>query len=202
MQPLEAELSPIDEPAELSALVARMAAGEQAALERLYALTVDRVYATALRVLKRPEDAEEVVLDCFAQAWERAGLYVPERGEALAWLLNLAWSRAVDRLRRERRHRQGLDTHPEGAEHAYANREDDSGQRLFDVLDARSALHAARSHLSPAQQQMIALAFMEDLSHAEIAERTGLALGTVKSHLRRGLALVAKALGLGGDAHG
>jgi RNA polymerase sigma-70 factor (ECF subfamily) len=183
-------------------LVARMAAGEQAALEQLYALTVDRVYATALRVLKRPEDAEEVVLDCFSQAWERAALYVPERGEALTWLLNLAWSRAVDRLRRERRHRQGFAMHPDGADETYTSCEADAGQRLFDALDARSALHAARSHLSPAQQQMIALAFMEDLSHAEIAERTGLALGTVKSHLRRGLALVAKALGLGGDAHG
>ena len=189
-----------DEADTLAVLVGRMANGEQLALEALYARCADRVYAVALRVLQRPEDAEEVVLDTFSQAWERASLYVPERGAALSWLLNLAWSRAVDRLRRERGHRSTLPLHPGDGEDPYAEHADDSAQRLFDALDARSALRAARADLSPAQQRMIALAFLEDLTHAEIAERTGTALGTVKSHLRRGLATLSRALGMEAQA--
>jgi RNA polymerase sigma-70 factor (ECF subfamily) len=188
--------SHIEEADELAVLVGRMADGEQLALEALYACCADRVYTVALRVLQRPEDAEEIVLDTFSQAWERAFLYVPERGAALSWLLNLAWSRAVDRLRRERGHRSTLPLHPVEGEDPYAAHADDSAQRLFDALDARSALRAARAELSPVQQRMIALAFLEDLSHAEIAERTGTALGTVKSHLRRGLATLSRALGM------
>jgi RNA polymerase sigma-70 factor (ECF subfamily) len=121
---------------------------------------------------------------------------VPDRGAALSGLLNLAWSRAVDRLRRERGHRSTLPLHPVEGEDPYAAHADDSAQRLFDALDARSALRAARAELSPVQQRMIALAFLEDLTHAEIAERTGTALGTVKSHLRRGLATLSRALGM------
>lgn len=179
-----------------------MAMGRREALEALYALYVDRVHAVALRILQRPEDAEEVVLDTFSQAWERAALYVPERGEVAAWLLNIARSRALDRLRAERRHRALLPLHPEDVSEPYPEHADDPSQRLFDQLDADSALRVVRHELSEAQQRMIALAFLEDLSHAEIAERTGLPLGTVKSHLKRGLQRLARALGLTSDAGG
>ena len=112
--------------------------GRREALEALYALYVDRVHAVALRILQRPEDAEEVVLDTFSQAWERAALYVPERGEVAAWLLNIARSRALDRLRAERRHRAPLPLHPEDASEPYPEHADDPSQRLFDQLDADS----------------------------------------------------------------
>lgn len=191
-----------DDSAHAANLVARMAMGRREALEALYALYVDRVHAVALRILQRPEDAEEVVLDTFSQAWERAALYVPERGEVAAWLLNIARSRALDRLRAERRHRALLPLHPEDVSEPYPEHADDPSQRLFDQLDADSALRVVRHELSEAQQRMIALAFLEDLSHAEIAERTGLPLGTVKSHLKRGLQRLARALGLTSDAGG
>ncbi|MCG6117175.1 MAG: sigma-70 family RNA polymerase sigma factor [Aquimonas sp.] len=179
----------------LEALVLRMAQGEQAALAELFERCAPRVNAVALRVLQRPEDAEEAVLDTFTQAWERAPDYSAARGEVLTWLLGMAWSRAIDRLRRERRHRRCEPLHPEGGAEPYVGEMHDPTPRLLDALDAHSALADARQQLSHVQQQLLALAFLEDLSHAEIAERTGLPLGTVKSHLRRALARMAGSLG-------
>jgi RNA polymerase sigma-70 factor (ECF subfamily) len=186
----------------LIGLALRMAQGEQAALAELFDRCSARVHALALRVLQRTEDAEEVTLDTFAQAWDRAPTYDPQRGEVLPWLLGMAWSRAIDRLRRERRHRRAEPLHPDGEEPAYAQAmTENSADLLQDRLDADTVLAAARARLSPAQQQMLSLAFVEDLSHGEIAERTGVPLGTVKSHLRRALARLAELLGGRGPAN-
>lgn len=186
----------------LIGLALRMAQGEQAALAELFDRCSPRVHVLALRVLQRTEDAEEVTLDTFAQAWDRAPTYDPQRGEVLPWLLGMAWSRAIDRLRRERRHRRAEPLHPDGEEPAYAQAmTENSADLLQDRLDADTALAAARARLSPAQQQMLSLAFVEDLSHGEIAERTGVPLGTVKSHLRRALGRLAELLGGRGQAN-
>ena len=177
-------------------LVLRMAQGEQAALAELFDRCSGRVHALALRVLQRAEDAEEITLDTFSQAWERAPDYDPQRGEVLPWLLGMAWSRSIDRLRRERRHRRTEPLHPDVDERSYAQAMSaDTADLLWDRLDADTAMATARSRLTPAQQQMLALAFVEELSHGEIAERTGVPLGTVKSHLRRALERLAALLG-------
>ncbi|SDD34265.1 RNA polymerase sigma factor [Aquimonas voraii] len=177
-------------------LVLRMAQGEQAALAELFDRCSGRVHALALRVLQRAEDAEEITLDTFSQAWERAPDYDPQRGEVLPWLLGMAWSRSIDRLRRERRHRRTEPLHPDVDEGSYAQAMSaDTADLLWDRLDADTAMATARSRLTPAQQQMLALAFVEELSHGEIAERTGVPLGTVKSHLRRALERLAALLG-------
>lgn len=186
----------------LESLVLRMAQGEQAALAELFQRCSARVHAVALSVLQRPEDAEEAVLDTFSQAWERAPAFDPARGEVLTWLLGMAWSRAVDRLRRERRHRRTEPLHPEDGAAAYTAFMDDPVPRLLDALDAESALAGARAQLSAVQQQVLALAFFEDLSHSEIGERTGLPLGTVKSHLRRALAQLSALMGEREPGHG
>lgn len=186
----------------LVGLVLRMAQGEQVALAELFDRCSARVHAVALRVLQRAEDAEEVTLDTFAQAWERATDYDPQRGEVLPWLLRMAWSRAIDRLRRERRHRHAEPLHPEAGEKAYEEAMEDAPDLLLDRLDADTALQAARGRLSLPQQQMLAMAFVEELSHGEIAERTGVPLGTVKSHLRRALSRLAQFLGGRGAGDG
>lgn len=176
----------LDEPERLAAWVAGMAAGDVDALARFHEATFDRVYATAMRVLRNAADAEEVASEALQQAWDRAALYDPARGAVLGWLLNLAWSRAVDRLRRTRRRREQT-LHPADGPSAYTPHEDDTAPALLDQLDARARVARALAGLSPEQQRMVELAFVADLSHSEIAERTGVPLGTVKSHLRRAL---------------
>ena len=186
--------------AELVALVGRLRFGDADALGRLYDLAVGRVYAIALRVLRDPGDAEEVVSDVFLQVWEQAASYCPERGAVMAWLQTLAWSRAVDRRRRLRRHRAAEPLHPEDAPAAYTSGEDDPAEALASSLANVRRVREAVAALSPAQRQVLSLAYGEDLSHPDIAQRTGLPLGTVKSHARRGMAALRAALAGEGEA--
>ena len=173
---------------ELVALMARIRAREQHALTRLYDLTADRVYGVALRVMGNVHDAEEIVCDVFQQVWQRAAQFMPERGTALRWLLVIAHSRALDARRRLRPERLTQPLHPEGTEAAYTDDEARPVEELLDVLRGGTAVHRAMSELGDEQRKLIALAFFAGLSHQEIAERVGMPLGTVKSHIRRGLA--------------
>lgn len=186
--------------AALVALMGRIRFGDADALGSLYDLALGRVYGLALRVLRQPQDAEEVVSDVFLQVWDQAVSYCPQRGSVMAWLQTLAWSRAVDRLRRLRRQRLETPLHPEGDEDAYASGEDLPVDALLDRLGNVQALQQAFASLSPVQRTVLELAYREELSQPEIAERTGLPLGTVKSHARRGLAALREALEDGTDS--
>ena len=133
--------------------------------------------------MRRVEDAEEVVCATYAHAWANAGRYDSERATVTGWLLMLCRSRALDVLR-QRRARAGRmqdlpleDLPDEGAQ------PDD----LLSLLQTESRVHAALASLSAERRELVSLAFLEGLSHGEIAQRTGLPLGTVKSHLRRAL---------------
>jgi len=180
--------------AELVALIGRIRFDDTAALGTLYDLTLGRVYGLALRVVRQPQDAEEVVSDVFLQVWDKAVNYCPERGAVMAWLLTLAWSRAVDRTRRQRRQRLEQPLHPDGVEDAYTPGEEQPADLIIDQLARVQALARAFQSLSPVQRSVLELAFHEELSQAEISQRTGLALGTVKSHARRGMNALRAAL--------
>ena len=175
-------------------LVTRMRAREEVALGQLYDAAADRLFAVALRVLGDVADAEEAVADAFAQAWEQADRYDPQRGSVLAWLLLMARSRALDR--RRRRDTGMVRLGGEDGEKALEREESPlrGAEDLLDLLQHGGALHAALASLAPAPRQLIKLAFLEDLSHQQIAEHTGLPIGTVKSHIRRGLERMRQAL--------
>lgn len=175
----------------LQGLVRRIASGEERALVDLRCLSLPRVQAVVVRVLRNPADVEEVCADLYLQVWERAASYAADRGGVLPWLATMARSRAFDHLRRLRRH---------AAEWSMDDSPDEVGDRLAtDPGDGDwSALRCVRQALgglSEVQRQVLGLAFDDDLSHACIAERMGLPLGTVKSHARRGLTALRAALG-------
>ena len=178
----------------LAAWINRMAAGDQRALSALYDSTVDRIFTIALRVLGNRDDAEEAVCDCYRQAWENARQYDAQRGSVTAWLAVIAHSRAQD-LRRKRAQSPCFEN-VDG--HAIDNHADPDGLPIVEWLDTMSegsAVRHALAALSSEQRQLIQLAFIEDLSHAQIVERTGLPLGTVKSSIRRGLLRLRERLG-------
>jgi RNA polymerase sigma-70 factor (ECF subfamily) len=178
----------------LVALIDRIAARDEAALGRFYDLTLGRVFAVAQRVLGQPADAEEAVGDTYLQVWNKAAEYRSERGDPMAWLQTLAWSRAVDRLRR--RQRFGLETelHPDEYGETYTECEELSVEQAVDRWWSARAVRQAFDRLSDAQQQVLSLLFERDMSHQEVAAQTGWPLGTVKSHSRRGLALLREAM--------
>ena len=187
--------------AELADLLHAIAARKQSALGRLFDLCADRVFGVALRVLGDRDDAEEAVSDVFQQVWERAASYNAERGSVMSWMLMIAYTRAIDIKRRVKERRRFDPLHPDETAEAYTECEERSIVDLLDLMTSGSAIHGALGALGERQRKLISMAFMEDLSHQQIAERTGLPLGTVKSHIRRGLLQLRDALGAKGLAH-
>jgi RNA polymerase sigma-70 factor (ECF subfamily) len=168
----------------LALLIGNMRRGDRLALESLYEATVGKLYALASAMLRNAQDAEEVVCETYAQAWETAASFDPARASATAWLLMMCRSRALDSLRKRRARGETLDI--AGFEHAHEAMQ--QPEELLSLMQRSSRVHAALSALTSERRQLVSLAFLRDLTHQEIADATGLPLGTVKSHLRRALA--------------
>ena len=165
-----------------------MGAGDEQALVLFYDRWEDAVRTVAVRVTGDSMEAEDVVEDVFWQAWRQAARFDASRGSTGTWLLTIARSRALDRLRVMRRSREdtGLDELTEADAGALSS---PSGDALDDVhRGERSRLvHEALRALPQEQRETLELAYFEGLSHTEIAERTGQPLGTVKTRTRLAL---------------
>lgn len=165
-----------------------IATGDQGALGELFDRASALVHGIALRVLRVTEDAEEVVIDTFVQVWSEAARYDPARGSVRSWLQSVAHSRAIDRLRRRRaRPDQVASVHPDELPASYTPMVADHAAEVLDGLQAGSRVRRAFASLTPNQQRCVALAFLEERTHAEIAQALQMPLGSVKSHVRRGL---------------
>src|SRR5262245_9919189 len=163
--------------AEDGALLRRIAARDQVALGELYDRYGGMPLALASRVLGSPGEAEEVVQETFLQAWDRARTYDPGRSSVSTWLVLLGRSRAIDRLRKRRAgERAGESLRRETSPHA-------SPSGPADVLfrERRERIRQELASLPPEQRDVLEMAFYEGLTQTEIAERTGIALGTVKT---------------------
>ena len=173
------------------AALERMARGDHEALAELYDRHGRLVFSLALRVLRDQGDAEDVVQEVFSQAWRQASRYESTRGQVVAWLMNLARSRAIDRLRSRR-------ARPEtGANDVEADWILDHAPPIDEQLalsDQAERIRAAVEQLSLLQRVAIELAFYEGLTHVEIAERLELPLGTVKTRIRQGLSKLKERL--------
>ena len=167
---------------DLAALLRRVAAGDRGAFRRLYDLQAPRLYAVALRVTRQGPLASDAVHDAFLQVWRNADRFEATRGSPEAWLLSLVRYRALDIARRRGREvaQDDLDL-PEPADE-----EPDPLQRLADRRDA-AALHGCLGQLEADRRRLLLLAFVDGLSHSEVAERMSMPLGTVKSWIRRSL---------------
>ena len=157
--------------------------GDESALETLYEATVGKLYALASAILRQTEDAEEAVCATYAQAWEGAAGYDRERASVLGWLLMICRSRSLDLLRKRLVRTEGVEATDVETLPGPTDQPDD----LLALMQRSSRVHAALASLPADRRQLVSLAFLRDLSHQEIADLTGLPLGTVKSHLRRAL---------------
>jgi RNA polymerase sigma-70 factor (ECF subfamily) len=180
----------------LEDLVRAMAGGDSAALSGVYEQTVAQVFAIALRLLRCKEDAEEVVCDVYTHAWQRANTYDSGRGTVMAWLAVMARNRAVDRLR-QRRDVLSLDDDRHGGLAESLVAEALGPEQVLAQFQSGSAVRRALQSQSPQRRVLLGLAFFQGLSHQEIADATGMPLGTVKSHLRRTLAALQDELTVG-----
>lgn len=175
-----------DNEALLQDLMAAVADHDQAALGTLYDQMINLVYGLALRITKRATMAEEVVQDTFWQVWRQAPRYDPQRGSVKAWVMTIARSRSLDALRQLHGEEYELELEAEIWETIPAG-EGGAPHELLAVAEQNDLLRSALAALEPTPRQLVSLAFFRGLSHDEIAESSGLPLGTVKSHIRKAL---------------
>jgi RNA polymerase sigma-70 factor (ECF subfamily) len=163
-------------------LAAALRAGDQRALETFHARYGATVFGYLLHVMRDRAAAEDVFQTVMTEVWRRAGRFDPERGSLVTWTLTIARSRAIDELRRRRP--EPLDPadlpEPSGADGAAATAPQDQ------ALDRWRMAHLL-SLLPVEERRLLELRFYAELTQTEIAAETGLALGTVKSRMVRGL---------------
>lgn len=175
------------------ALVARLARGDEHALAQLYDSTNRLVYGMALRILSDPWTAEDISIEVYMQVWRTSGSYDPQRGTVSSWLVTLVRSRAIDCLRSRKARRAELE---ENVDEVTNLRDSRPGPELASVEAGRSrAVQKALADISPDQREAIELAYFSGLSHTEVAVRTGLPLGTIKTRIRLGMLHLRKLLG-------
>ena len=167
-----------------AALIKRVAEGDQSALTTLYDSTSRLVFGLILRVVADRSSAEEVLLDVYTQVWRQASTYDNKRGAPLAWLMTIARTRGIDRLRsgkHEHQHKESLDSIGEITA-TTASPEADTV-----TAERRQLVRSALDALSAEQREVIELAYFSGLSHSEIALKLGQPLGTVKTRTRLGM---------------
>jgi RNA polymerase sigma-70 factor (ECF subfamily) len=184
--------------ARLTALLAAAAAGDAAAFEAFYEATFAYARTVARRLLRDATDIEDLLADCYFEAWRGVARFDPARGSPVTWLLTLVRSRGLDALRASASRpdrtlasaRAAATLGDEGAggvDEPAAGMPDEHGDPAEYLWQRQrgTALHAALAQLSAAERWVLGLAYLRELSHAEIAACTGMPLGTVKSHAQR-----------------
>jgi RNA polymerase sigma-70 factor (ECF subfamily) len=166
-------------------LLRRVAAGDRAAFGQFYDRFSRPLYATAVRIVGDPAEAQDILHDAFVVVWEKAGSFESQRGSAFSWMVTLVRNRAIDRVRSRRRRQELLaDSLPSDLGYTETERTvEDAAALGEDALAVRSAIRS----LSPDQQKALELAFFGGLTQEEIARSLGEPLGTVKARIRRGL---------------
>jgi RNA polymerase sigma-70 factor, ECF subfamily len=174
---------------EWAALVQSIAAGDQFALHALYERAHRIVFTLIMRIAANRETAEELTIDVFHDVWRHASRYDAANGTVLAWIMNQARSRAIDRMRFERRKKRshGGDVQPLGE--ATADPRD-----VLELREQGESLRAALATLTPEERQAIETTFFAGLTHAEAAARLNQPLGTIKTRIRSGLHRLRQAL--------
>ena len=180
---------------ELTGLLHGVGRGCRTSFARLYNLTQRRLFSIVLKIQTNHADAEEVLQEVYLKVWNRCAQFDARKGQVICWLAGIARYSAIDNVRR-------FESRPRGR---FAAADDDDPyeglasselQPLELVIEAREAGAVKRCmyDLSIQQREIVYLAFYDGLSHAEIARRIGRPLGTVKSWLRKSLAVMRPAL--------
>jgi RNA polymerase sigma-70 factor, ECF subfamily len=176
-------------------LVRRIAGGDLLAVAALYDRHARLLLAVSLRIVRQRSEAEDVVHDAFVVVGERAGQYVPERGAVGAWMVTLVRNLSIDRTRRrDRRGAIARDVLAHDPGVITSTGPLDPETQAAGAAD-RERVRQALAALPEVQRATLETAFYEGLTYAEIAEREGVPLGTIKSRAARALAALRQALG-------
>ncbi len=176
---------------ELTALLAQTGLGDRRAFATLYESTKSKLFGVSLRIVKERQLAEEVLQDSFVNIWNNARNYTAEKSAPMTWLTAIVRNRSLDLVRRPHLEIQDED------EFFTLNMVDEAlspAAALTQKRDASRVENCMRA-LDADQRQAIALAFFDGLSHAEVATHLKKPLGTIKTHVRRGMIKMKDCLG-------
>ena len=168
--------------ARLAGLLAKSALGDRAAFAELYRATSSKLFGVSLRIVRERALAEEALQDSFVNIWNHASDYAQAKSAPTTWMTAIVRNRSLDIVRRTREEPDVDDT-------LATNLVDDRAAPPREA-EARADAHSVRhclEELDAEQRQTIALAFFHGLTHSELADHLRRPLGTVKTHIRRGL---------------
>ncbi len=177
-------------------LIDAIARGDADALAGLYDRHSGLAYSLCTLILGNPADAEEAVADTFLQVWRTADRFDPARGSVPAWIVTIARSRALDIARGRARRAGHVDETVDPATTTGASAGPSHTRVLPDTeqVDARRLTCWALEQLSDLQREVIELAYLDGLTHSEIAARLGAPIGTIKTRIRDGMKKLRVAL--------
>ena len=172
-------------------LIQKVANQDRDAFSQLYDRFSSLVFALAMRMLRVRSDAEDLLQEVFVQIWRQAQSYSVQRGSPEAWIVNIARSRAIDKIRSIRRMEKSfvLTDDPARAESS-ENVESSAAES-----EARMAMNSALANLPETQRKVLELAYFDGLTQTEIANRLAEPLGTIKTRMRSGIQRLRDMLG-------
>lgn len=173
-------------------LLIQISRGDQRAFSEFYDRLAPRVLGLIRRLLLDQAQSEEVMQEVFLEVWQSANRFDPNKGGGFTWIMTMAHARAIDRVRsaqasRNRDTRIGIRDYNPGY--------DDVADTVEVRVEHERVEHAMRA-LSEAQRQAVCLAYYGGLSHSEIAEKTDVPIGTVKTRVRDGMIRLRETLGV------
>jgi RNA polymerase sigma-70 factor, ECF subfamily len=169
-------------PGDDASLVRRIADGDESALATLYDRWAQPIYSVVAHLLRDADGAEDVVEETFWQVWQRASSYDASRGSVRTWILTIARSRALDRLRSRKRSREDLTD-----DLGFVRDPGSDPSQDAEGAERRRLVYAALTELPDDQRRALELAYFHGLSQSEISELLGQPLGTIKTRMRLGM---------------
>ena len=164
-------------------LIKQVGNQDREAFSQLYERFSTLVFTLAMRMLKIHSDAEDLLQEVFVQVWRQAQGYSAERGSPEAWIINIARSRAIDKIRSIRRMEKSFVLTDDPAQAESGKNVESSAAES----ETRLTMNAALANLPETQRRVLELAYFDGLTQTEIAKRLAEPLGTVKTRMRSGI---------------
>lgn len=183
-------LNPEQAPTSDAELLRQIAGGDEVALAALYDRYKSILFSLIFRILHSQSEAEDILQDVFIQVWQKATAFDEERGRAFTWLVTLARSRSIDRLRQ-------LGSRERTATEASRAAPEEWTDAVEDAIKSEQSavVRKALAELPEEQRRTLLLAYFEGLTQTEIAEKLNAPLGTVKTRMRSGMIKLRELLG-------
>lgn len=176
--------------AELVWLIGAVAKGDQAAFERIYTATRAKLYGVLLRILGKPELAEEVMQETYLKVWKMAHTFDPTLASPITWMVAMARNRAIDIVRR--RSEVSIEDEPE-AQNVAAESAPPLARR--EMTEELKRLLACLGKLDPEKQRIVLLAYYSGWSREQLSTKLDIPVNTIKTWLRRSLLEIRECMG-------